>query len=244
MLKISTKPLNEIWFFRLGLVLLFFFTTTGSAPAQNSPFPFPIAETITYTIKKFGVKVGEATLTLGGLEKVEARDLYRMTFTAKAPNFFDQEQIWVEPATLYPVLVKRNLNIFGKKEKIIEKYDLAKGEIKIRKEAGGKISEQIITDKRNVDNIYCFLYRFRMRGEAKKGSTFMVQLPTKNVRIDVRERTQLKIAKRSYEAIYLESNPREYKMWFDTSARMIPLRIDGAMGIASTSLVIEGYRTP
>ncbi len=226
------------------VILAVFFFEAGSAQAQNSPFPFPADEIITYAIKKFGVKVGEASLSFRGLEKIEARDLYRITFVANAPNFFDQEEIFVDPVTLYPFMVKRNLNIFGKREKITEKYDLNTGEIKIVKDAGGKTSEQILKGKTKVDNIYCFLYRFRIQGDVQKGLTFTMQLPTKNVRIAVKDKTRLKITDRTYEAIYLESDPKEYKIWFDTSPRMIPLRIDGAMGIVSTALVLTGYKKP
>lgn len=237
----SITVLNKARVLRLWLALTVFVVWPGLAHAQNPPRPLPVGESISYTIKKFGVKVGEATLAFGGLEKIEGREFYRITFVAKAPNFFDEEKIFIDPQTFYPRLVQRNLNIFGKKERITEHYDAASGDIKIVKEAGGKISEQVIAGKKNADNIYCFLYRFRGQGKADKGLKFTMQLPTKNVQLEVKDKSKVKVAGRTYEAVYLESDPKEYKIWFEAGPRLVPLRIDGAMGIVNTSLVLSEY---
>ncbi len=201
-------------------------------------------ETITYAIKKFKMKAGEASLVYQGPVKEEGKDLHLIVFTSKAPNFYDEERIFVDPKTFFPVMVKRDLNIFGKKEKITEVYDVANGVIRITKEVKGKKTLEEIKKKGVIDNIYCFISRFRKDMDPKPGQSVVMNLPTKDVKINFINVTKIKINDRTYNAFYLESDSREYKVWIDTSPQRIPLRIDGAMGIVSTSMVLSEYKSP
>lgn len=213
----------------------------GPAAAQSGGFPFKPGETVTYAIKKLGVKVGEATLVFHGLYQYGTQNVYRIVFTAKAMNFLDEENIFVDPQTLYPIRVERNLNIFGRKEKIFEVYDHVNGEIHISKVVKGKGSLQTIKKTGPIDNIYCFLYRFRQETAIDQKGSFEMKLPTRDVAIEFVKQDELKAGGKTYQTLYLQSVPKEYKLWFDSGAKKVPLRIDGAMGIASTSLVIQEY---
>ena len=226
------------------LAVLLLFSGTGIAVAQSGSLPFQPGETVTYAIKKLGVKAGEATLVFKGLEQHQGKSFYRISFTARAMNFLDEENIFVDPQTLYPVRVERNLNIFGRKEKILEIYDHVKGEIQIIKVFKGKETRQTLQKTGPVDNIYCFLYRFRQETAIDQKKSFEMKLPTKDVKLEFVKPDELKIGNKTYQTLYLQSDPKEYKLWFDSGAKKVPLRIDGAMGIASTSLVISDYKTP
>ena len=229
---------------RAVLAVSFLLGGAGLAAAQNKNFPFQPGETVHYAIKKFGVKAGEAALVFNGLEQRNGQSFYHITFTAKALNFLDEENIFMDPETLYPVRVERNLNIFGKKERILETYDHAKGEIRIVKFVRGKEIRQTLQKKGPVDNIYCFLYRFRQEAAVDQKKSFEMKLPTRDVKIEFVKQDELKVGGKTYQTLYLQSDPKEYKLWFDNGAKKVPLRIDGAMGIASTSLVISNYTTP
>ena len=148
---------NIAFFLSVGLFLSL--SSVRSFSSTEKKNPFANGEKIIYSIKKMGVKAGEASLVFHGSTRVKNKEVYLIQFTASALNFFDQEKIYVDPKTFYPVMVKRDLNIWGKKERITEEYLTDKGQVKITKNAGGKTTVQTIEKKGAVDNIYCFIYR-------------------------------------------------------------------------------------
>ncbi len=200
-----------------------------------------VGEKIIFTIRKFGVKVGDAALIFNGLTQIKDRNVYLVRFTAESFNFSDEEKIYIDPQTFLPVVVQRNLNIFGKRENITEEYLPEKRMVKIVKTSGGKRREQILENAGLIDNIYCFIYRYRRSGNFKEGESLMMSLPTRDVKIDFVKKTQLKVARKIYDSFFLQSQSKDYQIWFDTSPAKIPLRIDGAVGLNSASLVIADY---
>ncbi len=203
--------------------------------------PSFIGERITYAIRKMGITVGEATLAFSDLREVAGRPAYVITFTAKALNFYDEERIAVEPGTFRPLRVERDLNIFGRKERIVESYEAESGRVRIVKTAGGRSTEQVIEREGPVDNIYAFIYRYRRDGLFRTGEALTMRLPTAEVTIRLAERRTLRLGGESIEAFYLESRPRKYRLWFADSTDKIPLRIDGAVGVGRTAMVMTGY---
>ncbi|HOW34869.1 MAG TPA: DUF3108 domain-containing protein [Candidatus Omnitrophota bacterium] len=217
-------------------------SVAGADQSKDISLPFAEGEFIKYQIKKTGVSVGEATLTFSGRQKVDGKEFYLIVFTAESFNFFDEEKIYADTNDFYPLIVKRDLNIFGKKEKITEEYDRKSGVIKVTKTAGSKTSQQVIHKPGLIDNIYCFIYRCRASGQFRLGDSFNIRLPTADVKIDLVKTTKLKTSAGTYDAYFMESNPAKYRVWFDQSADKIPLRIDGAVGIGSTSMMIAEYK--
>lgn len=199
-------------------------------------------EKITYNIRQYGIKVGTATLKFGGRCLLEGEDVLLITFKATGFNFLDEEKIYLDPVSFLPKRIERNLNIFGKKEKIIETYDPDGGKILIVKIKGDKRIERVIKKKGLIDNIYCFIYRYRRQGKFSKDESFEVNLPTRDVIISLEKRTKLKAAGKVFDAYFLQSKPRKYKIWFDSGPNKIPLRIDGAVGIAKTSMIMREYK--
>jgi hypothetical protein len=202
---------------------------------------FEKGEKTIFAIKKLGMKAGEASLTFQGGQKFNGRDAVLIVFRAQALNFFDEEKIYVDHQTLYPLRVERDLNIWGNKEKIVEDYSQP-GLVRIMKKAGDKIENQIIEKKGPIDNIYSFIYRFRQDKSIKEGDTFKMILPTKDVEIKFVKTVKIKAGGQIHEAYYLQSDPRQYQVWFDTSSKRTPLRIDGSVGIMSTSMVMDEYQ--
>ncbi|MFH1360426.1 MAG: DUF3108 domain-containing protein [Candidatus Omnitrophota bacterium] len=204
-------------------------------------FAFNKGETINYAIKSFGLKAGNASLSFQGITQYNGQDVYLIVFRAEALNFLDEETIYADTTHLYPVLIKRNLNIWGKKEKIDEFYDQEKGTVKIVKYAGDQTQEQVIEKDGRIDNIYCFIYRTRQSDEFQVGDSFVMRLPTKDVKIELMKETQLKAAGRKYKTYYMQSDPAQYEVWFDTSAMKIPLCISGSVGIKATNIIMVNY---
>ena len=138
-------------------------------------------------------------------------------------------------------MVKRDLNLWGKKEKITETYD-GQGTIKIVKDANGKITAQEIKKNGTIDNIYCFIYRFRMKNQFSLGESLVMNLPTKDIKIKLVKKMKLKAASKMYDTFFMQSDPKQYMVWFDAGENKIPIRIDGSTGLGKTSMVMREYK--
>jgi len=216
----------------------------GKASAQTEATVYAPGETLTYAIKKFGIKAGTATLVYHGLVEVNGTPYIQIVFTADGFNFFDEEKIFADPQTLLPLRVERGLNIFGKKEQIVEVYDPDRGTVSIKKYKGGKlVDETAFEQDRPIDNLYCFLYRYRMSGQFEPGQTFRMFLPTKDVEFEIIDKESVKFYQGADEAWYMQSRPAEYRIWFGTRQDKLPLRIDGAVGMARTAMILTDHRS-
>ena len=211
--------------------------------AADSNSPFVPGEKITYGIQKLGVRVGTATLEFKGKANLNDIPVLQIIFTSQAPKFLDEENIYLDEKTFCPLRVKRNLNIFGKKEQISEDYDVQKGSVKITKMAGGKTSTQTLEKPERMDNIYGFLYRYRQRGRFQIGEKLTLNLPTRDAVIILKKKMNLKANGEVHDSFFMQSDPKQYFIWFDNSPQHIPLRIDGALGMGKTSMVMEKYET-
>lgn len=197
------------------------------------------AETIHYSISQMGIKAGEASLSLKGEVNYKNEQLVLIEFRADGFNFFDNEMIYVDPKEYRPRFVERDLNIFGKKEKIVEEYQHDK--IIVTKTVGGVVSVQELKKQEKVDNIYGFIFRYRRDGAFKVGEELEMNLPTTNLKIKVLKQVPLKAAGKTFDSLYMQSDPAKYKLWFDASGERLPLRISGAAGVGNTVMLMTSY---
>ncbi len=203
--------------------------------------PFKSGETIRYSIKQFGVKAGEAVLRFDGEKEIDGKKVYLIFFKSTAPKFFDEEQIFVDTVTFRPVRVIRDIDIWGKKEKITENYT-PDGKAKVVKLADGKTTEQLIDRKGPVDNIYGFIYRYRAEGKFSSAEKFDIRLPTLDITMTIGEAISFNAIGKKYNAAVLRSVPSKYTIWMDTTQQRIPLRISGSVGIATTVMTLIEYK--
>ncbi|MBI5150855.1 MAG: DUF3108 domain-containing protein [Candidatus Omnitrophica bacterium] len=212
--------------------------------AADAPkaLPFRPGETIQYDIKKLKMRVGQASLTFHGLVPLGGQSALLITFTSKGMKFFDEEKIYVDPRTFLPQRVERDLNIFGKKERIVEYYNAHEGSVRIVKTAKGETTEQTIKRSVPLDNIYCFIFRYRVSGKFIPGETFQIHLPTKDVQFQAEDPRELQVGGKKIAAHYLQSDPAQYRVWFDPGTRKVPLRIDGAIGFGKTAMIMVDYQ--
>ncbi len=233
--------LTKVLSVSLIIFLLFGDYTIYADDVGGGSTPFHKGETIEYDIKKFGLKIGEARIVFEGHNSIEGRDSLLIIFTSTAPRFFDEEKIYLDPITYYPIMVKRNLNIFGRREIIREDYSPADGTVKIIKYVNGKESKQVIKKDRAMDNIYGFIYRYRKEGRFRIGETVKMFLPTKNIDITLIKQDKIRIAGKEYDTYFMQSMPPQYNIWFDTKGAKIPVRIDGSVGLKRTSMLLKSY---
>jgi hypothetical protein len=193
------------------------------------------AETFHYKISKMGIGV-KGVLKNTGETQYKGKKYFLIEFKADGFNFNDEEKIYLDPKTFKPVYVERDVNVFGKKEKISEDYT-QEGQIKITKTTGdGKTEEQILKKQGDIDNIYGFIYRYRKQGSFKIGDVIDVKLPTKDFKIKLTKHARLSYYAKTYDCFYMESEPKEYKIWFDASEKKLPLRI-----IGGGTMIMTGY---
>lgn len=228
--------------FFLMVAAVLSFAALDNAPGIAGSESFAPGEVLTYTIRKFGVKAGEAVIEYRGLVDLEGQQKILITFVAKGFNFLDDEKIFADPETLLPVRVERELNIFGKRERIVEFYDIEKKTVTIKKYDNDAVIEEIVFKKEEpIDNLYCYIFRYRQSGLFKEGEAFRMPLPTKDVDFKIIRQERVAALQDRQNAWYMQSQPPEYHVWFSQDPRKIPLRIDGGGGLAKTVMVLESY---
>jgi len=232
---------------------VFFTVMTGLLllPAARAEQPaFLSGEKIYYSVKQLGIKAGDAVLEFRGDDYIDGQKYTLVIFTAKGFNFYDEERIYLDPVSLTPVKVLRDLNIFGNKENIMEEYATANGAVRVTKTAAGKTTVADImppvyaakaSPGRQVDNIYGFLYRARLGQQIRVGSAFDLHLPTLDLTLSGLKRVDFNAAGKQYKAVMVQSVPAKYTIWFDEGPKKLPLRIAGALGMANTVMVMTGY---
>jgi len=211
--------------------------------AAEVELPFRKGEVITYSIKKLAVKAGEATLTFEGLTEIDDRSVYLIVFKADGFNFYDEERIFVATDTFTPVKVIRDLNIFGSKEKITEDYVTSEGKIVITKTVGDNTTQETILKQGLIDNIYGTIYRYRANGNFQINDRVELKLPTKDVTLVLEKSVPIKAAGKLYQSFFMSSVPSKYQVWFDSGVNKIPLRINGAVGMANTTMIMRDYKS-
>ncbi|MDE2028228.1 MAG: hypothetical protein KGK03_05910 [Candidatus Omnitrophica bacterium] len=199
------------------------------------------AETIYYDIHQIGFN-GQASLSMVGPKDFKEHKTLLIQFKAHGRNYWDNEDIYVDPVTYKPLFVERNfsLSVFGQ-GKISEDYVTSKGQILITKTDGNRVTHQTINNVGDVDNIYGFIYRYRKEGSFKIGDTIDMTLPTRDLKIRLLKKTRLRLGRKSYYAYYMVSRPTRYKIWFDTTKRKWPLKITGTVGLFNSVMTMTGY---
>ena len=199
---------------------------------------FKAGETIHYAVKQGFLKVGNATLEFKGKSDLDGKNLSLIIFTAKGIGFFDEERIYIDPVSFLPFKVMRTLDIPGERSKIQEEYFSDQDLIQVTKDMGGKITVQKIAKKGAVDNIYGFIYRYRLKADLKNTDVFDVRLPTLDLKIKKVKEVEFNVGAKMYPAALMKSVPEKYSIWFDLSEKRFPLRIAGAIGMANTVMTM------
>ena len=226
---------------RFKILIAAVLTLTSQVLAFAAEPQFQPGETVLFAIKKFGVRVGEASLVYKGPVSFSHGQALLAVFTATSMNFFDKEEIYFDPQTFLPVFVKRDLNIWGQKEQITESY-VPGGKVIIKKESRGQVTQSTIEKKTALDNIYCFMYRYRKEGDFRVGNKVSMHLPTGDVSLKILKKETIQAGGQRHDAFYMQSDSGEFRLWFDAGPHKIPLRIDGAIGLGSASLITTGYK--
>lgn len=211
---------------------------------QKAGYEQFFGEVISYDVRSLAMKMADAHTELKGRVDLDGRKTYLIVFEATGSNFFDKERIYADPEDLYPLRVERDVTYLGSVEQIIEIYDQEKFTVTISKTTKAKPEPEslVIQKKGKIDNIYCFIYRYRLTGDFKIGSSLSLNLPTKDVSVKVVKNTTLDAEGNHFNTVFLETIPSQYRMWFDVRKRKVPIRIDKPAMVGGTIMVMKGYK--
>ncbi|MCA9401976.1 MAG: DUF3108 domain-containing protein [Candidatus Omnitrophica bacterium] len=197
---------------------------------------FSAGERILYNLEKFGVNVGKASIEFHGTVQKESRSLVYIRFLADGLNFYDEEKIYLDPETYLPQIVERDVDIFGKKEKIREEYFHSQDYIQITKHSKGDVTRQEFPVKGPVENLYGFIYRYRREGAFEVGAETRMNLPTQDVFLSIVAKEPLKVNDHVYETYFFKGQPKRVRVWFEDSQNKFPVRIDGTLGLLKAKM--------
>lgn len=216
-----------------GFVFFSCFVIMGVVPFAQG------AETIYYSIRQIGFD--KASLTFEGDKDYKGHKTVLVVFKGRGSKYWDEEDIYLEPSTYKPLFVERyfNLGLWGH-AKITEEYR-PKEIIITKTEKGKHVTRQVIRKSVPIDNIYGFIDRYRKEGSFRVGDVIKMNLPTKDLKFRLVGRVPLKIGDKTYDSYMMQSQPAQYKIWFDASEHKWPLRISGSVGLLSSVMTMTGH---
>jgi len=196
-------------------------------------------EVITFGIYSTGIfKVGSgrlAYLGMSGTGEGAASDRSErhqtVDFTVSSFSVNDHERIMGTRDFVSPVRVIRDVRVFGKDEHIVEHYTDEGHRVTIRKRVEEEEPvETEITSPKPLGNVLLLIYRLRCDPELAVGTSYDITLPTTAFKLTVKDIRPLKVPLGRFDAFYIESEPKKYRIWLSADKRRLPLRIQGLAG--------------
>lgn len=212
--------------------------TTHKKDIVQPQFPFPPGEQLRYGIYSSSIKVGHATITYKGREKLGDNIVDVVAVEAKAPGFYDVDTIYGSIESFTPLRVERKINLFGEDIAIHEEYSHSTNQLIITRQ-GRKTTVEKIESSNKIGNVILLLYYLR-RSERKfeVGDSFEFNLPTKKLEMVVSKFSKVTVPKGKFNALFIHSIPPKFKVWLDPENGNIALRVQGAIGFGNTYLAL------
>lgn len=156
-------------------------------------------------------------------------------------NLQGRDMIFLDSQSHLPLMVERDLVVFGKKEIIKEVYDQDEGTVEIKK-TGDKKENQMLYPGKPIHNILSLLYFFPKNVELEKEKVFTFNLPTEKVKIEVVAIKDLSINGEKKETYFLKgSGAKRFNLWLDKEKR-VPLRLE-FLSIAGKLIIEKVFQT-
>lgn len=217
------------------LIFMCFADDKSKVPVKLTKMPkivtenvFKKGETLVFGIYSKGIKVGSGKLVYHGVETVNGRELQHVTFSASTFSVKDEDDVYGTLDFSSPVLVYRNVRVFGRQENIVEQYSPDRKTVRISKSLNGKVQpETTLYSKEPMTNVLLLVYALRNEKNLREDSVFKIALPTQVFDLKAQGLRKIKVPKGSFDTHYLESTPSKYRFWLDLSNEKLPVRIQG-----------------
>lgn len=241
-------PIKQLFTAVSFVSLIFLSLASFGVKAQDSDimksrFNFKVGEEITYVVKKLGVSVGESKLIYKGPQELNGQPVELIILQTNIIKFNGEERIYLDADKLLPILVERDIELFGKKELIAERYNQTTGDVEITNTTKGKTTTQVIHKGGRVDNVQAFIFRYRRNGNYTFGEKLMMPLPLVDVELELTGEEKIDLMDENFDVYSMKGSPKNLRIWFDKSPQHVPIRIDGKFGIGNVSFILKDYQS-
>jgi hypothetical protein len=219
------------------------FPSNNQLQNQEHSFSFVPGETIDYDVRLHRLRIGRAQLSYQGIVDNKATKVISITFLTDVANLYDLEMIYADINTFNPLWVIRELNFFGAIERIEEDYARRPNSVYIAKLRGRKSTTRTIDSDYLFQHVITSLYQFRTLKGFSIGSEFVLNLPLTKIKLVVKKIEEIRVPAGKFQAVYIESIPKKYKIWLSADANRIPLRVEGIISFAPAAMTMTGYRS-
>lgn len=229
----KTNKLRTFPFFRSLLVISVIFVLTGGATPSISPVRnvFLVGESIRFGAYSNGIKVGSGSLIYRGEEALGLSHVQHVEFEVSSFTVNDRENVYGSIDFSSPVLVNRNVGLFGRDEVITENYASDRKSVKISKKVNDAPAvTQELSSRGELNNVLLYIYKLRNDPHFKVGKSYKITLPTQAFELIVKDERNLRVPLGVFRTFYIESNPPKYKIWLKTDKARTPIRIQGFIG--------------
>lgn len=218
------RPALALLLFGLGIFL------TGRSWAEDSH-----QEKIVYAL----YPAGKAEYENKGIVEKDGRRLLLVTFKTWALGFRDTEKIYVDPATLLPVKVERDVRMWGIKENLNEEYNQKNFVLTVTKYKNGKKTQGYVFQKDGPLHNAVFLpFYLRSIPKLEVGWSFDARFPTEfRIRLDSIEEITVPAGK--FTAYRFSSIPKKFEIWVSQGNPRVPVKIKDISGLGYTMVMKE-----
>ncbi len=236
-MRLGKREIKASCWLKLNFTFIFLFLLSLSFnlyPNQELKERFDNLKKIEYNISFNGIHSGYIVWRYLGKDllnnkEVDVLSVESDTDILKFLDLVSSEKIYLDQETHLPVKVKRQIELFGKKEVIEENYNQEEGEVIIvREKAGEKIKEEVYKQDAPIHNILELLYFFpeKTNLEEKKGEWIKFNLPNQKVQIRFHSKRGITVAGKKKAAYFLEGRgAKRFNLWLSLENKL-PLRLD------------------
>lgn len=198
-----------------------------------------IGEKMIYDVKMGKITLGKSTFTHSNRLELNGKKVHLMIFETKLARFVDTEKIYVDPETLLPVQVERDIVNFFTREKITEKYDAKEFTVNISKTRGGKNENQVIKKDGPIHNAILLPHFVRRAAKLDIGSVLIANLPTSRYELKLVSLENITVPAGTFKTYHFESTPKKIDIWISADSRKIPVKIQSSAAFGYVMVLRE-----
>jgi len=194
-------------------------------------------ETIKYNISP----IGHSEYQDFGMVNFLGKKLKLVTFWTDVLGFCDLEKIYIDPKTLLPVFVERDLKIWMDKEYLTEDYDQKNFNLAITKFKNKKKVDEYLYDADGpIHNAVFMPFYVRTVREFKPGWSLEARFPGK-FKVQLAGIEEVEVPAGKFKAYHFTSEPNKFEIWITADKARIPVKIKGCGGLNYTLEMSEYF---
>jgi hypothetical protein len=227
----------------LGIRLNYIQPTLKATPLpleRENPYTY-LGEKIIYEIRFKGLRLGKAEFNYLAKAEIASRPVILMTLETILPRFRDKENIYADPQTLLPLRVERDIFNWLSREEIREEYDQDSYSVTIIKKKGRKEERMFFKKSGPLQNAILLPHYLRRLPGLAPGMVFTVNLPRRELKIELTSREEVVVPAGTFQAFHFESLPKQIEIWLTVDERRIPLKIQGT-GVFGYVMLMREYK--